>query len=119
MHLRKIDIHIYNIHKRHMFSRFAAKFAREETVSLREYVKVHTRYANNQINFLNGIVIFSITGLGWAIDSERKHVDKRFEQVDKRFEQVDKRFEQVEKRIEDVASDVKDIKIMLMQNAKR
>lgn len=86
-------------------------FTRQETIPLIKYVEKHTELVTLQLKFYNMIIIAGGGVLIWAIDNDRKNVDKRFEQVDKRFEQVDKRLETIE-------LDLKEIKNLMLLSRK-
>jgi septal ring factor EnvC (AmiA/AmiB activator) len=108
-----------------MFKQLITTFTRQETIPLIKYVEKHTELVTSQLKFYNMIIIAGGGVLIWAIDNDRKNVDKRFEQVDKRFEQVDKRFEQVDKRFEQVDKrletielDLKEIKNLMLLSRK-
>lgn len=114
----KIDFFVieytHTLYTTNMFKQMINTFTRAETVPLIKYIEVHTTMVTNQLKFYNGLIVIGGGCIIWSIDSERKHVDKRFEQVDKRFEQVDKRFEQVDKRLETIETELKEIKNLFL-----
>jgi hypothetical protein len=83
-----------------MFAKFARAFAKNDSVKATKFVQEHAIMTSRQLDMIrdhinlnnNCSIIFLIglaSGIGFMMQREHEHNDKRFEQVDKRLDKIE------------------------------